>query len=94
VAVLPDRRPVAGSVGPQPAGRRGRGHRVLHGSSPFRFAAREGAVLAYTELFLAKDPRYYLVISVAALAISAIAALVAVRRAVRVVPVEVLRGTA
>jgi ABC-type lipoprotein release transport system permease subunit len=61
---------------------------------PIRFAAREGAVLAYTELFLAKDPRYYLVISVAALAISAIAALVAVRRAVRVVPVEVLRGTA
>ena len=61
---------------------------------PIRFAPREGAVLAYTELFLAKDPRYYLVISVAALAISAVAALAAVRRAVRVVPVEVLRGVA
>jgi lipoprotein-releasing system permease protein len=61
---------------------------------PIRFAPREGAVLAYTELFLAKDPRYYAVISVAALAISVIAALVAVRRAVRVVPVEVLRGSA
>ncbi|HVN75251.1 MAG TPA: ABC transporter permease [Thermoanaerobaculaceae bacterium] len=61
---------------------------------PIRFAPREGAVLAYTELFLAKDPRYYLVISVAALAISAVAALAAVRRAVRVVPVEVLRGAA
>jgi lipoprotein-releasing system permease protein len=61
---------------------------------PIRFAPREGAVLAYTELFLAKDPRYYVIISVAALVISAIAALVAVRRAVRVVPVEVLRGSA
>jgi lipoprotein-releasing system permease protein len=61
---------------------------------PIRFAAREGAVLAYTELFLNKDPRYYLVISAAALVISALAALVAVRRAVRVVPVEVLRGSA
>jgi len=61
---------------------------------PIRFAPREGAVLAYTELFLAKDPRYYVVISVAALAISAVAALAAVRRAVRVVPVEVLRGAA
>jgi lipoprotein-releasing system permease protein len=61
---------------------------------PIRFAPREGAVLAYTELFLAKDPRYYLVISVAALVISAVAALAAVRRAVRVVPVEVLRGVA
>ena len=61
---------------------------------PIRFAPREGAVLAYTELYLAKDPRYYLVIGVAALAISALAALLAVRRAVRVVPVEVLRGAA
>lgn len=61
---------------------------------PIRFAPREGAVLAYTELFLARDPRYYLIISVAALVISALAALVAVRRAVRVVPVEVLRGSA
>jgi lipoprotein-releasing system permease protein len=61
---------------------------------PIRFAPREGAVLAYTELFLAKNPSYYLIISVAALGISALAALVAVRRAVRVVPVEVLRGSA
>ena len=61
---------------------------------PIRFAPREGAVLAYTELFLARDPRYYLIISVAVLVISALAALVAVRRAVRVVPVEVLRGSA
>jgi lipoprotein-releasing system permease protein len=61
---------------------------------PIRFAPREGAVLAYTELFLAKNPSYYLIISVAALVISALAALVAVRRAVRVVPVEVLRGSA
>jgi lipoprotein-releasing system permease protein len=61
---------------------------------PIRFAPREGAVLAYTELFLARDPRYYVIISVAALVISALAALVAVRRAVRVVPVEVLRGSA
>jgi lipoprotein-releasing system permease protein len=61
---------------------------------PIRFAPREGAVLAYTELFLNKDPRYYLVISAAALVISALAALLAVRRAVRVVPVEVLRGSA
>ncbi len=61
---------------------------------PIRFAPREGAVLAYTELFLNKDPRYYLIISAAALVISALAAMVAVRRAVRVVPVEVLRGSA
>jgi lipoprotein-releasing system permease protein len=61
---------------------------------PIRFAPREGAVLAYTELFLAEDPRYYLVISAASLVISALAALLAVRRAVRVVPVEVLRGSA
>jgi lipoprotein-releasing system permease protein len=61
---------------------------------PIRFAPREGAVLAYTELFLNKDPRYYLVVSAVALVVSALAALVAVRRAVRVVPVEVLRGSA
>ena len=61
---------------------------------PIHFAARQGSVLAYTELFLARDPRYYLVISAAAVVISAVAALVAVRRAVRVVPVEVLRGVA
>jgi len=59
---------------------------------PIRFAARQGAVMAYTQLFLANDPRYYVVISGAALVISAIAAMLAVRRAVRVVPVEVLRG--
>ena len=61
---------------------------------PIRFAAREGAVLAYTELYLANDWRYYAVIAVAALVIATLAALLAVRRAVRIVPVEVLRGTA
>ncbi|MEW6336947.1 MAG: ABC transporter permease [Acidobacteriota bacterium] len=62
---------------------------------PIRFPARGGGqVMAYTELYLANDPRYYAVIAGAALAISALAALAAVRRAVRVVPVEVLRGTA
>lgn len=61
---------------------------------PIRFAAREGAALAYTELYLANDPRYYLLIAVVAVAISLLAALLAVRRAVRVLPVEVLRGLA
>ncbi|HPC84237.1 MAG TPA: ABC transporter permease [Thermoanaerobaculaceae bacterium] len=61
---------------------------------PIRFAPREGSVLAYTELFLANDPRYYAVVSGVALAIAALAALVAVRKAVRVLPVEVLRGAA
>jgi lipoprotein-releasing system permease protein len=61
---------------------------------PIRFAPREDAVLAYTQLFLNRDPRYYVIISAVALVISALAALVAVRRAVRVVPVEVLRGSA
>lgn len=61
---------------------------------PIRFAAREGSVLAYTELFLANDPRYYLLIAGVALAIAGVAALVAVRKAVRVLPVEVLRGVA
>jgi len=61
---------------------------------PIRFAPREGSVLAYTELYLANDPRYYTLISAVALIIAALAALVAVRRAVRVVPVEVLRGSA
>lgn len=59
---------------------------------PIQFAAREGSVLAYTELFLANDPRYYALIAGVALAIAALAALVAVRKAVRVLPVEVLRG--
>ena len=61
---------------------------------PIRFAPREGSVLAYTELYLANDPRYYTLISAVAVVIAAAAALLAVRRAVRVVPVEVLRGTA
>lgn len=61
---------------------------------PIRFAAREGAALTYTELYLANDPRYYLLIAVVAVAISLLAALLAVRRAVRVLPVEVLRGLA
>jgi lipoprotein-releasing system permease protein len=59
---------------------------------PIRFAPREGSVLAYTELFLANDPRYYALIAGAALAIAALASLLAVRRAARVAPVEVLRG--
>jgi lipoprotein-releasing system permease protein len=61
---------------------------------PIRFAPREGSVLAYTELFLANDPRYYALIAGAALAIAALASLVAVQRAARVAPVEVLRGAA
>ncbi len=61
---------------------------------PIRFAPREGTVVSYTELYLNNDPRYYAVIGGAAFAIAALAALVAVRRAVRVMPVEVLRGTA
>jgi lipoprotein-releasing system permease protein len=61
---------------------------------PIRFAPREGSVLAYTELFLADDPRYYALIAGAALVISALSALLAVRRAASVAPVEVLRGAA
>lgn len=61
---------------------------------PIRFAPREGSVLAYTELFLANDPRYYALIAMVAVAIAALAALAAVRKAVRVLPVEVLRGAA
>lgn len=61
---------------------------------PITFAPREGSVLAYTELYLANDPRYYALIASIALVISALAALLAVRRATRVVPVEVLRGAA
>ena len=61
---------------------------------PIRFAPREGRVMAYTELFLNNDPRYYATIAAAALAISFLAALLATRRALKVVPVEVLRGTA
>lgn len=60
---------------------------------PIRFAPRSGAVVAYTELYLANDPRYYAVVAGTALVLSALAALAAVRRAVRVAPVEVLRGT-
>ena len=61
---------------------------------PIRFAPREGSVLAYTELFLADDPRYYAVIAGAALVISALSALLAVQRAASAAPVEVLRGAA
>ncbi len=61
---------------------------------PIRFAPREGSVLAYTELFLANDPRYYALIAGAALVIAALSAMLAVRRAARVAPVEVLRGAA
>jgi len=61
---------------------------------PIRFAPREGSVLAYTELFLANDPHYYALIAGAALVISALSAMLAVRRAASVAPVEVLRGAA
>lgn len=61
-------------------------------ANPVRFAPREKAVLAYTELYLANEPLYYLIVSVAALLIAIFASLLAVRRAVRVLPVEVLRG--
>jgi lipoprotein-releasing system permease protein len=61
---------------------------------PISFAPREGSVIAYTELYLSNDPRYYAVVAGLSLLIAALASLAAVRRAVRVVPVEVLRGTA
>ncbi|MGC8917558.1 MAG: ABC transporter permease [Thermoanaerobaculum sp.] len=61
---------------------------------PIRFAPREGAALAYTELYLANKASYYALISAAALGISVAASLLAVRRATRVLPVEVLRGQA
>jgi lipoprotein-releasing system permease protein len=61
---------------------------------PIRFAPREGAALAYTELYLANNPKYYLFVAALALALAVLAALVTVRRAVRVMPVEVLRGRA
>ncbi len=60
---------------------------------PIRFAPRSGAVVAYTELYLANEPRYYAIVAGVALLLSAAAALAAVRRAVAVVPVEVLRGS-
>jgi lipoprotein-releasing system permease protein len=60
---------------------------------PIHFAPREGSVMAYTELYLASDVRYYIVVAAAALLIAATASLLSVRRAVRVVPVEVLRGS-
>ena len=59
---------------------------------PIRFAPREGAVMAYTELFLANKPEYYVFVSLVAIAISLLAALLTVRRASRLLPVEVLRG--
>lgn len=61
---------------------------------PIRFTQGEGAVMAYNELYFANDPRYYAVIAAAALLISAVASLLAVRKAARVTPVEVLRGAA
>ncbi len=59
---------------------------------PIRFAPRSEAVVAYTELYLANEPRYYAIVAGVALLFAALAALAAVRRAVRVAPVEVLRG--
>lgn len=61
---------------------------------PIHFAPREGAAMAYTELYLANKPAYYAIISAAALGIAMVASLLSVRRATRVLPVEVLRGQA
>lgn len=59
---------------------------------PIRFAPRDQAVLAYTELYLANRPEYYLVVAAFALAIALLSSWVAARRATRILPVEVLRG--
>ncbi|MCX7895943.1 MAG: ABC transporter permease, partial [Thermoanaerobaculum sp.] len=59
---------------------------------PIRFAPREGAALAYTELFLANRPLYYGVVGLLATAIALLSSALSVRRAARVLPVEVLRG--
>ncbi len=61
---------------------------------PIRFAPRDQAVLAYTELYLANKPGYYLFVGAAAVLIALVASLLSVRRAARVLPVEVLRGRA
>lgn len=62
--------------------------------NPIRFATSDKAVLAYTELYLANDPSYYVFVATLATGIAVIASLLAVRRAVRVMPVEVLREQA
>lgn len=59
---------------------------------PIRFAPRQGGPLAYTELYLSNDPRYYLIVSLVSLGLALMASLLAVRRANKVLPVEVLRG--
>lgn len=59
---------------------------------PIRFPAAPGSLVAYTELFVANRASYYFFIGGAALLIATLASLLAVRRAVRVMPVEVLRG--
>lgn len=59
---------------------------------PIRFAPRDQAVLAYTELYLANRPEYYLVVASFALAIALLSSWVTARRATRILPVEVLRG--
>lgn len=59
---------------------------------PIRFAPREGTAMAYTELFLANKPSYYLVVATVSLLIALVSSFLATRRAVRVLPVEVLRG--
>lgn len=58
---------------------------------PIRFAPRDKAVLAYTELYLANEPSYYAFVATVAVLISLAASILAVRRAAKVLPVEVLR---
>ncbi|MGQ9753020.1 MAG: ABC transporter permease [Thermoanaerobaculaceae bacterium] len=59
---------------------------------PIRFPTSSGAPLAYTELFVSNRASYYFAIGTLALVIATLASLLAVRRAVKVMPVEVLRG--
>lgn len=59
---------------------------------PIRFTPGENAPLAYTELYLSNKPSYYLVIAGVSMAVAALASLLAVRRAAKVMPSEVLRG--
>lgn len=58
---------------------------------PIRFSRQEKAVLAYTELYLANEPSYYVFVATAAVIIAGVASLLSVRRAAKVLPVEVLR---
>lgn len=59
---------------------------------PIRFPSSSGSPVAYQELFVANRATYYLLIGATALFIAAGASILAARRAVKVMPVEVLRG--